>query len=152
MTCFTAAAAFLVFLYPDQRQLAFTCMVLLLGGGLYSAFKAIEAMRDKPMQHSQHSDLARAALSARLGMEFGDKSRKCKERVELGTARLEEFEAEIRAGDFSRAPEILAHKEPLLAVFSEFFGTASHAYQSRRTQLFDLIARVESHIAETKPR
>lgn len=140
MTCLAAAAGFLAFLFPDQRLAFLVLTALFLTGALFSACKAVAAMRSKS---TVHPDLARAALVARLEMQFGEQSpTKASERLTLAGRRLDELEAEIRSGNFSHAQEILFLRPILLQVDANFWGTSTGAYRSWHNRLEKLAGEV----------
>jgi len=150
MTCLAAAAGFGAFLFPDQRLAFLALTALFLTGALYSAYKAVSAMKAKP---APHPDLVHAALLATLEMQFGEQSpMKASERLTLAKRRLDELESEIEAGDPSHAQEVLLLRPILLQLGSNFWGTSTGAYRSWHSRLETLAAKVAQITAKPGKR
>ena len=108
--------------------------------------------------HSRHSvsapgsELWTTALKARLEMQYGEHSIPAQERIRLADIRLKELKAEINSGNFSNAQEVLLLKPILLDLGASFWGTSAGVYGGWRTRIYELVAVVEKHLAETEGR
>lgn len=116
----------------------------------YLAWRDLRAVNETLRRELRERALynRRVAIAAELDMRFGSTSNLSNgRRFDLAKAHLAVLEAEVLAGDFTNAEEVLILKDIMLPVLMGWFGGGA-GYQMEHERLFKVVDAVSRHERE----